>query len=167
MHKNKFLILSIILVAIGFLFSGCTKKVAEKTTEKIIEKNVGSEANVDLNNNQLTIETEQSVYQTGEQVSLPDGFPDDVYVIDGNIVAAMAMTEDQGYSVSVVTNKSVSEVKSEYEEKLKAADWNINLRMDYGESATLSATKANRTVSVSATASSGGTTVTIVTGNNL
>lgn len=167
MHKNKFLILSIILVAIGFLFSGCTKKVAEKTTEKIIEKNVGSEANVDLNNDQLTIETEQGVYQAGEQVSLPYGFPDDVYVIDGNIVAAMAMTEEQGYSVSVVTNKSVSEVKSEYEEKLKAADWNINLRMDYGESATLSATKANRTVSVSATASSDGTTVTIVTGNNL
>lgn len=167
MHKNKFLILSIILVAIGFLFSGCTKKVAEKTTEKIIEKNVGSEANVDLKNDQLTIETEQGVYQAGEQVSLPDGFPDDVYVIDGNIVAAMAMAEEQGYSVSVVTNKSVSEVKSEYEEKLKAADWNINLRMDYGESATLSATKANRTVSVSATASSDGTTVTIVTGNNL
>lgn len=167
MHKNKFLILSIILVAIGFLFSGCTKKVAEKTTEKIIEKNVGSEANVDLNNDQLTIENEQGVYQVGEKVSLPDGFPDDVYVIDGNIVAAMAMTEDQGYSVSVVTNKSVSEVKSEYEEKLKSADWNINLRMDYGESATLSATKANRTVSVSATASNDGTTVTIVTGNNL
>ncbi len=166
MSKNKFIYLSLLLLAVVFIFSGCTKKVAEKTTERAIEKNIGSQADVDLADNQITVATEQGTYQGGENLSLPANFPDDIYVLDGKIVAAMTLIEKENYSVSILTEQSVGEVKSKYESELKASGWTINLQMDYGESAVVSATKADRTVSVSISNNSDGTTVTIVTGKN-
>lgn len=166
MPKNKFIFLSLSLLAVVFIFSGCTKKVAEKTVERAIEKNIDSQANVDLADNQVTIETEQGTYQGGENLSLPANFPDDIYILDGKIVAAMSLAEKEGYSVSILTDQSVSKVKNKYESELKASGWTINLQMDYGDSAMVSAKKADRTVTVSISNDNEGTTVSIVTSKN-
>lgn len=163
---NKKIWLAALLVVVVVFLGGCTKKMAEKTAEKAIEKNIGSQANMDLNDEQVTIKTEQGTYQGGENLSLPSNFPDDLYVIDGKIIAAMTITENEGYSVSVLTNKSVAEVKADYEDKLKDNGWKIDMQMDYGVSAMVSASKADRTVTVSISNDSESTTVTIVTGKN-
>ena len=163
---NKKIWLAVFLVVAVVFLGGCTKKVAEKTAERSIEKNIGTQANVDLADNQLTIETEQGTYQGGENLSVPSNFPDDIYVIAGKIVALMNVTDDYSFSLTVVTNQSVAEVKSDYETKLKAQGWSIDTQMDYGESALVSASKADRTTTVSITNDSEGTTVTVITGKN-
>lgn len=163
---NKKIWLAVLLVVAVVFLGGCTKKVAEKTAERAIEKNLGGQANVDLGSNQVTIETEQGTYQGGENLSVPSNFPDDIYVIAGKVVALMNVTDDYSFSLTVVTNQSVAEVKSDYETKLKAQGWSIDMQMDYGDSALVSASKADRTTTVSITNESEGTTVTIVTGKN-
>ncbi len=163
--SNKKIWLVVILLATVAL-SGCTKKMAEKATERAIEKNTGDQVDLNFDNNQVTVETEQGSYQAGENVTLPADWPEDIYVLEGKLVAAMKVATNNGYSMSVVTEQSVSEIKQDYVDKLTDAGWTINMQMDYGESAALSATKDNRTVSVSVTASSDGTNVTIVTGTN-
>jgi outer membrane lipoprotein-sorting protein len=165
MTNKKIWLAALLVIAVVFL-GGCTKKMAEKTTERAIEKNIGSQANVDLGSNQVTIETEQGTYQGGENLSLPSNFPDDIYVIDGKIIALMNVNDDFSHSLTISANKSVAEIKADYENKLKDKGWKIELQMDYGESAVVSASKADRTVTVSITDDNEGTTVTIVTGKN-
>ncbi len=165
MSYKKIWLATLLVFAVVFL-GGCTKKMAEKTAERAIEQNVGGRAEVDLQNDQVTIQTEQGTYQAGEDVALPADWPEDIYVIAGRIMAAMQVADNDGYSVSVATEKTVGEVKTEYENELKNSGWTLNLQMDYGDSAMVSATKGERTVTVSITASSEETTVTIVTGTN-
>lgn len=161
------------LVAAGAVLvlglSGCVKKVtqkaAERAAENAIEQSSGGKANVDLSNDTVTVNTDKGTYQAGGQVSLPAGFPDDIYVPDGQLTAAMSSTEDGGYSVSLTTGGSVAEVQQDFSDKLKDAGWEINLTMNYGGSAMVGANKGDdRTVSVSiASDDNGGVAVTIVT----
>lgn len=163
MKKFYIFALCVVLAGMAFVVTGCGKKTAEKAAEKAIEESTGGQAEVDVGTNSVKINTNAGSFQAGGNISLPSGFPSDVYVIDGTIKAASTVTEGESYTVSIETSKSVSEAKSEYESKLKDDGWNVTLSMDFQGSASLAAEKGDRTVTVSVGESEGKTLVILGT----
>ncbi|MFA5051834.1 MAG: hypothetical protein WC544_02100 [Patescibacteria group bacterium] len=149
MRKKAYWILPVIaIVAVSLAASGCTKKVAEKTAEKAIEAATNGQADVDIDDNTLTINTDTGSYQAGDSVSLPDNFPSDVYVIDGTIKAAVANTQNESFVVSIQTSTSVDDAKTQYVQQLADDGWTIGTNMTYAGAVTLISEKDNRTLSV-------------------
>lgn len=160
------IILALVLVS-GIILSGCTKKASEKAaetvTEKAIEKSTNGQADVDISTNTVTINTNGSSFQAGENVSLPSGFPSDIYVIDGTLKSATTTNENNGYSLSIETSKSLSNARDQYEQKLKDEGWTVTATMNFQGSASIVAEKDNRSVSVMVSESDGKTTVVVIT----
>ncbi len=162
MFKKTIVVGAAFLLAI--VVSGCGRESAmENQVEKQLEKNLGQNAEVNLKDGEMKIKTEQGSLEVGENVSLPDGFPTDVYVIDGQIMSAMKNVMGAGYQVVIKSNKSVKDGKALFEEKLKAHGWVIGSSFDMGNAVMLSATKGKRTVQVTLGSEEGkdGTAVTI------
>lgn len=165
MRKYFILTLSLLMVT-GLLTTGCGQKtLTEKTIEKSMEKSLGGNADVDIDNNSLKMETDEGIIQVGENSELPADWPDDIYVTSGEITSS-ASHQDGTFNVSLTTNKSVSEVKTKYENELVSADWNITMTMSIDNSVIMGAEKDDRTLSISIAEDDGKTTVVIGTSQN-
>ena len=62
---------------------------------------------------------------------------------------ATTITEGEVYSVSVETDKSVTEAKEEYDEELANDGWSETLSMNLGGMVSIGAEKDNRTLTIS------------------
>jgi hypothetical protein len=155
MKKASFALL-IPAVAAMMVVAGCGKKVTINT------QNGNVTADIDTGTNSANININGSTLQTGDSVSLPKGFPTDVYVIDGTIKTAWS-TPGLGYSASLTTTKSVNEAKSLYDTRLPADGWTIASSGVYDvHSAVVTAQKgSNRTVTVAISDTDGPTVVSI------
>lgn len=154
-------VLSLMILTLTGCGKSLSRKASETAAEKIIEAQSGGKANVDFNGNNVKVETEQGKFEAGENVKLPSNFPDDVYIIDGNIKAVISDQSSQGQSISIEINKSAEEASAIYQEKLASAGWKIIGTMNFGGGATVIAEKDNRTVSVTINTSDDKTIVTI------
>ena len=144
-------VLAVGILALIFVVSGCGQKsLLENKIEKELEKSLGGNAQVNLGDNSMKIETEQGSIQVGGNASLPKDFPTDIYVIDGEIISAMKNVMGVGYQVAIKTNTSVKDVKELYEKKMKEAGWTIVSSMDLGTASVVSASKGKRQLTVSA-----------------
>lgn len=146
--KKSLIFALCLFVGVALVLTGCGKSAAEKAAEKTIEKATNGSADVDLDSDTITVNTNAGSWTAGEEVSLPAGFPSDIHVIDGTVKVATTIKENEAYSVSVESTKSVSEAKAEYEEALAADGWTINVNMTIGEMVSLGAEKGDRTVNV-------------------
>ena len=162
MRINRFAII-FCLLAVPLVIGGCGKSISEKAAEKIIENAGNGEVKVDIDNQKTTIETEAGIGEVGENVSVPEDFPDDVYLIDGVVKTSYKNSEENGWTLSIETDKSIADVRALYETKLEEAGWTINSFLDMGTAATLGGVKDNRNISlmISADADSGKTTVIV------
>ncbi len=163
MHRRS--LIPIVLASLLLLGAACGKKAAEKTAEQAVERASNGAVNVDIdkNNVKISINGGSTVGEVGESVKIPDGFPSDVYVIDGAVKTAVAKTDTKGYTLSINTNLAPAEAKSQYETKLKEQGWTIVMTLDSGDGATISATKGQRNVSVIISVSDGQTNVILGT----
>ena len=137
-----------LLSACGYLGRKTQEKAAEKAAEKVIEGASGGKADVDINKENVNINTDQGSMQTGEDVQIPLDFPKDVYVFEGKIKSAIKSNENNGYTLSIETDKPANEIKAAYEEKLKAEGWKITGSMDLGGAVSIVSEKDKRTASV-------------------
>lgn len=160
-HKKTLFLISLLL-SVSIVLIGCGKKTAEKATEKALEKATNGQADVDVSQNTVTMNSNGGSWSAGENVSLPDNFPDDVYVVEGKITIVSTVTETNGFAISLETSKSASELKSLYEEKLREKGWNISMSLAYEGSVTIGAEKDNRTVSVSINPGDEGKTIVVL-----
>lgn len=165
MSKNTIIIIAVVAVlAIGGAVWGFLgRKAAENTIESAIENSTNGSADVDLDNNTVTINTNAGTFQTGESVTLPSSFPGDVHVTDGTLVSATSVTENSGYSVMVQSTASVDSVKAEYEREFTADGWTSQASLSYSGSVTLSYEKENRTATVTISEADGKTSVILTT----
>ena len=152
-HANmKFYSLLCAMAILSLTLVGCAKSISQKASEtaaeRIIEQQTGGNADVDIDDGNVKVESNQGKMEAGENVALPADFPNDVYVIEGTIKVAVSDNESKGQSVSIETDKTVEEISSTYQEKLKANGWKITGTMSFGDSATVMAEKDDRTVSV-------------------
>ncbi len=139
----------IALVGLVAVLSGCTEQAAEKAAESAIESSTNNEAEVDFDDETVTVNTNAGSFTAGEEVALPDNFPDDVYVIDGTIISAMEVVESNGFSVSIQTDTSVADAQDAYTDELTDDGWEITGTMTIGSGATIIAEKDERTATVS------------------
>jgi len=109
---------------------------------------LGGQAQVDLGNNSMNIQTDQGSLQVGGNVSLPKDFPADIYVIEGQLMSAMKNVMGAGYQVAIKSNANLKDAKELYEKKLKEQGWTIAQSADLGTTSMLLATKGKRQVSV-------------------
>jgi hypothetical protein len=162
--KNLYIILPIIALAL----TGCGKSISQMASEKIAEKAIeagtGGKAKVDVNNKGVKMETKDGNIETGDDVKSPANFPSDVFVIDGKIKAAIVDTASDNFSLTIETDKSMSNASVLYQDKLKADGWKITGTMNFGESASVIAEKDTRNISVMFTKSDTKTMVIISLG---
>jgi len=163
--KFKFLSLLLILPIFALVLGGCGKSVSqtlgEKAAEKMIENQLGGNADIDVDGGNVKINTKESNMEAGDNVKLPADFPSDVYVIDGKIVAAMSNQVNKSFTISIEINKSLDEAFAIYQDEFKKQDWKITGTMNFGESASVTAEKNNRMVSVFISKSDDKTTVVL------
>jgi hypothetical protein len=165
MHKKKILLLGTMLLAAVLVLSGC-KSAEEKAAEKLIESGTNGQADVDIGTNSVKINTNAGSYQAGGNVTLPSGFPSDVYIIDGTLTSAQTNTATSGYIVSIETTKTVTEAKDLYDRHIVSDGWTLNSSMVYEGSALIYGSKGNRTLQIGINTGSTGTIVAVTTFTN-
>ncbi len=157
-------VLAVAVISAGISF--LTRKGVEETIERGIEGSTNGDVDVDLDGNTIVANTNGGSIQIGENAEIPESFPDDVYLIDGDVLAAIENTESSGYTVTISTEASAASVNETYGEELPADGWNVTSTMNISGTYSLVAEKENRTVSVTAGESDGTTSVSISTYTN-
>lgn len=140
------------------------EKAVEGVAEKAIERTGGGQADVDIKNENVTVETAEGKMQAGEGVVIPEDFPEDVYVYDGKIISAIKINEKNTFSVSIETGDNPQTVKARYESELKKSSWKIDNSMDLGGSIVINGQKTGRIASIIASLAEDKTTIVVTTG---
>ncbi len=135
-------------VLVGFGLSAC-QSATDKAVENAVEDATGGDVDVDTSENRVAININGSSWEAGDSVSLPANFPEDIYVAEGTVKVAMATDQEQGFSVSLESSKSVSEAKTLYQDELADDGWKLTGGADIGDAASVFATKDNRSLTVS------------------
>lgn len=119
-------------------YIGCGKKAEEKVLEKIIEKESGGKADVDISDESISIKTDdgEAQFHAGENVKLPEDFPKDIFVYK-NADVKMTMEVPQGKSVIFLTKDGVSKVTEAYKKEMAGKGWKKEMAMDMGEQTSL------------------------------
>jgi hypothetical protein len=139
--------LSILALAIIFILPGC-KSASDQAVENAIENATNTDAEVDASENKVKVNVNGASWETGDSVSLPANFPDDIHVTEGTLKVAIANDTAQGFTVSLETSKSVSAVKAEYLEEFPNDGWTITGSADIQSSSSVMATKGKRSATV-------------------
>lgn len=158
---SRFVTLVIVCV-LAFSLVGC-QKIAEKATEKAIEGATGVKVDTDKESVTITGEDGSSI-TAGSDGELPDGFPEDVPVYEGEIVSSL-MTEGN-YTVAIETKDDATTVWDWYGTELESAGWTQTSEFKVDDGGMRSAEKGDMTLQVTVGAGTDGepTTVTIFTG---
>ncbi|MFA6043198.1 MAG: hypothetical protein WCV85_01725 [Patescibacteria group bacterium] len=139
------------ICVLGLVFvvglAGC-KSAADNAVEKAIEQTTGTDAEVDASQNKVAINVNGTSWVTGDAVSLPTNFPEDIYVAEGTIKVAIASNETQGFTVSLESTQSVADLKAAYLKELVADGWTITGSYDIQGASSVMATKAKRSTTI-------------------
>lgn len=157
--NNKFALAFLLFAAVPF--TGCMQSVIENATESEIEKSVGGDVDLDLDNGSMNIKKDGETYQAGDYASWPSNMPSDVYQIDGTVISSMSNLEENSYWVMVQPDASADEATSIYESQLAEEGWTITATANYAGTNTLTAEKDNRQLAIMVTSADGQTSVTI------
>ncbi len=156
-----------IVLLVGILFiMGCGKKAEEKVVEKMIEKQTGGKANVDLSKGTMEIETKDGkmTMTSGKAAKVPDDFPSDVYLYKPASVEA-AIQVPNGHSVSLMTEKNVSQVSETYKKKMTGEGWSQQAAMDMGTQSVLIYEKNDRVTNITIVPDNGKTRIQVTVSN--
>lgn len=158
----KHLILLLGCLSAVIIFDSCTcKRTAEKSSEKIIEKAVGEDADVDIDKEKVTIKTDEGTFTADASVNnWPDEIPGDVPEFKHGKIISVS-TQNMGDSKNwVVIYEEVSPTAlKEYQEELEAQGFDISYTTIVASGGHLAAEKGE--LAVMLMAGEGNATVTI------
>lgn len=166
MNKKVLIIIGVVVVAgivLAYVFS---INSAENVAEKAISSATNGAVDVDIDGKTLTVNTETGSIQAGENVDLPDDFPSDVYVVDGDLQSALQTPGNNGFQLSISTSKSLADVKSMYQQELESEGWTITSSLDLGVGFNLFAEKGSKITTVTISEVEGKTQIVLTTGDN-
>jgi len=131
------------------IVGGCGKKSQEKTIEKAIESKTGKDADVDISDKKIEIETDEGKMSmsTGDGAKIPSDFPKDIYIPDG-VKVEMAIQTEKGYSIALSTNQPRSKVTTMYKKQMEASGWTSKTTMDMGNQFMLAYGKGKRIATI-------------------
>jgi|GEM_PF-2158446 hypothetical protein len=130
-----------VLVILGIIGVALLGYVGTRVGNSIIEDVTDSE-NVEINDDGVTIESEDGSFSSTQNQELPDNFPAQVPLFDdGDIVTSSRFTQDGGtiWSVSFETSRSADEVYDYYESRFDSDDWEVQSSFESGTSRSVSA----------------------------
>lgn len=144
--------------------SKVTEKVSEKAAEKAVEHSSGGDADVDLSDDQVKIKTGDGSAVYGSK--MPEGWPKDIPLPD-NFKVSGGANVDQGGQLMITaagtTDMSGEKLAEFYKDKL--SDWDKEADATYGTGedavVSLSLTKGDRRLIVSASAKDGGSEISL------
>ncbi|MBT8307476.1 MAG: hypothetical protein KJN85_11115 [Maribacter sp.] len=121
------------------------KRAAEKTQEKIIEKAIGDNANVDLDDEKIVIETEEGTFTTDANIqSWPKEIPNEVPEFkEGKVVVVNTQDMGKGKNWVVIYEDVSQEAIENYKKELERNDFKINFTTRAGTGTHFAAEKGN------------------------
>ncbi len=149
------------------MLAGCGQDAADTAAEKIA-KQQGVDMDIDRDGETATYTmggSDGTKVQVGENLKVPEGFPDDVAVYpDLKIVSAS--TVPQGFMISGQSADDVDKIAGFYTDKLTSSGWAKDGEFSQeGTMRVLSFKKDNRTASVTVVKGDDGTTVQLAAMN--
>ena len=156
--KRVFLVILSLFVMTAFY--SC-KKTSEKASEKMIEKSIGDDATVDIDDEKITIETDEGKFTTDAKATdWPKEIPNDVPKFTKGKITAVTSQEMDGADNWAIIFEDVSENAIEdYKTTLKGKGFKIIFTTTAGTGGHMAAEKDNYNVMVMA--ADGDATVTI------
>jgi len=136
--KNYSIIFSVIAITL-LLLTGCGQNAAPKEEGGDTTKN---------NNGTTKIDTGEGKIELGNNVELPDDFPDDVYIIEGNISSLLREEKKSKLSLHIETNKSFKAAQKAYIKESKERGWSKKTTVDVPKMPTIHFEKNGRKLNV-------------------
>lgn len=143
------------------MLAGCGQDAADTAAEKMAKQH-GVDMDIDRDGDKATYTiggADGTKVQVGENLKVPDGFPDDIAVYpDLKIISSSAVP--QGFMINGQTGDDVEKVAAFYTDKLTSGGWAKDGEFSQeGTMRILSFKKDNRTASVTVVKGDDGTTV--------
>ena len=136
-------------VAMGLTLSACGSDTAQESLIETLADVDGLEVNIDDGAFGYRVEGEDGVVVVGSDAVLPNGFPDDIPILQAaEIVGSFETAEELGVQLSAPD--SPEEVIRGYKKSLLAAGWQATGSLVMSELATITFEKGPRIVSVTA-----------------
>lgn len=123
--KQVFVLL--LAVSVMFVLDSC-KKASEKTGEKMIETAIGNNADVDMNDEKITIKTDEGTFTSDATASSwPDAIPNDVPEFkDGKIINVSTQVVKEGKNWTILFEEVDDKALNDYEAKLKKNGFKVS-----------------------------------------
>lgn len=147
---NKTLCISFILCSLTLMACGKNENAAEDAL-KVQQK--GDQFSYEASGNDGQKVT---ITANGKGVDLPGDFPKDIPIIKNGIVRA-AMSEGKQLLVQIAWKGQISEAMKLYETEMKGHGWSIESRFSTAEMSMISASKAGRQTTITASIEEGAT----------
>jgi len=130
-------------------FVGCRRKAEETVLEKVIERETGGKADVDISDEHISIKTKdgEMTMASGKAARIPADFPSDVLVYKGARVESVVRTT-AGSSVSLTSRDEPSAVVAAYKKAMTGKGWSQETTVDMGEQQMLMFSKDDRATTV-------------------
>lgn len=141
-NSMKFVIPLFVLFTITGLFYSC-KRAAEKTQEKLIEKSIGDNADVDIDDEKIVIKTDEGTFTTdATKHEWPTEIPGDVpEFTKGKIVVVNTQEMADGKNWVVIFEDVSQEAIENYKKELEDSNFKINFTTTAGSGTHFAAEK--------------------------
>jgi hypothetical protein len=151
------------------LLSGCGNHIGEKALEEQIEKETGSNADVNISEDSMNIrgKTENGAFSlsSGEGVEIPDNFPADILIYKPSELKS-ALETSNGQSLAFTTTDDVSEVIVAYKREMTDEGWTEETSMNIGQQSMLVYNKQDRVVQITVGPSDDRTQILLIISND-
>lgn len=160
----NFVTMLVCLISLSIVFQSC-KRASEKTSEKIIEKSFGDDADVDIDDEKVVIKTDEGTFTTDAAMnSWPTEVPGEIPEFKYGDVIAVTTQEVDGANNWVIMFENVpADALQEYKKALESEGFKINFTTTAGTGGHLAAEKGE--LAVMLMAGEGNATVTIGSNN--
>ena len=132
------------------------EKTSEKIAEKMIENATGNKVDINVDKNgdkgSITIKDDngEKVTISGNGNEIPDNFPSDIYLPEGEIESTGTINSDEGDIITVVFNvkEKTDKAAEKISKEMKANGWKSEMNMTTGEGGMQMYSKGDNSVTV-------------------
>ncbi len=149
-NKTLFIILGVVggLIACAVVVAGIGLYVASNAAKSGIKQLEEATKNIEKDGSTSKVKGEDSETEFGDDVELPDGWPEDVAIYEGKIRSASTLRKGKSFTASVVTSDSVSTITDFYKKQMEKDGWEESSKFSGKNSVTYSYSKEKRTASI-------------------
>jgi hypothetical protein len=160
--KQKWFVPAAVVVAL-IVIGSLMRNSGEYAAEQALERMAGGDADVDYDDGEVTVRTDEGEWSTGGDV--PSGWPSDVPVYRGAKVVSSASsnpsTGEKGYYLALQSSDAPDAVAEFYKRELAANGWTIRGTTTVNGGTYVGAEKGGRDLAIAIAAAEGGSSISI------